>query len=135
MKTRRQVYLVAKCEVCGVDPAVVFPAMAALGLASNPHVKGDEVELRVQARVIELRVQPRRVEEGRVQHADGRFFGVKAADVAEQRVCDIVNGRKVIRAAEVDERHLGSNVDGEESQGGGIRILDLVRNKSTKRRP
>jgi hypothetical protein len=41
-----------------------------------------------------------------VQYADGGLFRVESTDVAKDRVGRVVDGREVVCAEEVDERHL-----------------------------
>jgi hypothetical protein len=78
--------------------------------ARCPAVERNHVVSVAETRVVELGIEPRRVEEDRVQQKDGRLVGVEVGGMACAGVRDVPDRDKVIVAGDVDKGHAGRQV-------------------------
>ena len=96
-----------KRHVRGVRPTILFRVEPGRGLTGMTRVERDKIVTRREARVLELRGEPGRVEELRVEEEDGRFCAIEAAHGACRRIGDVPKrGVVVVRVREVDVWHL-----------------------------
>ena len=119
-----------------IDIAVVEVAGSTTGATHGALVKGDEVVLGTEAGVVEVSVQPGGVKEEGMEHDDGGFGLIEAADVAVDGVGPVPEGDIVPPGGYIDVRHMsgaGTKIDAGDG-GAGCAHRSRLQNMKEERR-
>ncbi len=95
-------------QVRGLHPEVIAPRWPVQRLARCARVERDDVEVCVEARIVELGVKPGMIEEERVEHDQCRLLRIEAADIQRRRIGRIVYRRIIVGRHEIDVGHNNS---------------------------